>query len=141
MLYGIDMNNTICSSLEKINEYQDIFIREENISVDNLWNNEVNKVKFFNKYLENIYDEAELKDGVVESINEFKKRGDEIYIVTARSEKFISSDINDIIDKYCKKNNLNVDKVFINSGDKVDVCINNNIDIMIEDNIYIIIIN
>lgn len=129
------MDNTICSTIEKIKEYQDKFVKKEKISLDSLWNIQKNKEKFLKKYLERIYNEAEVKESAPTSINKLKNLGHEIYIITARSEKYVSN-IYDIINNYCIKNKIKIDKVFINGKDKVDICKKNKIDIMIEDSKY-----
>ena len=54
MNIGIDMDNTICSTSEKILEYQEKFIKQEKISSDTLWKDDSYKTKFLNIYLEKI---------------------------------------------------------------------------------------
>ena len=51
MKIGIDMDNTICSTSEKILEYQEEFIKQEKISSNTLWKNDWYKTKFLNIYL------------------------------------------------------------------------------------------
>ena len=135
MRIGIDMDDTICSTIEKIIEYQNIFIEKENISLDSLWNVQENREKFLKKYLEKIYLEAEIKKNASMSINKLKELGYEIYIITARSENYVSN-IYNIINNYCEKNKIRIDKVFINGKDKVDICKKNKVDVMIEDSKY-----
>ena len=135
MKIGIDMDNTICSTIEKINEYQNEFVKNKNITVDDLWNSVINKEKFLEKYLEKVYNEAKIKNGAAKTINELKSLGYDIYIITARSERYVSN-IYDLIYKYCEKNQIEIDKVFINGKDKVDICLNNQIDVMIDDSVY-----
>ena len=43
MKIGIDMDDTICSTRESLIKYQNIFIKEKNISSDILWNNNDSK--------------------------------------------------------------------------------------------------
>ena len=52
MKIGIDMDNTICSTIEKINEYQKKYIEKEKITLEELWNTKEYKEKFEKKYLE-----------------------------------------------------------------------------------------
>ncbi len=85
--------------------------------------------------MEKIYEEASLKNYVKDVFDELKNRGNKIYIITARSEKYVY-DIFGSIKKYFKKHNILVDGIFIDAKDKVDVCLNENIDLMIEDNRY-----
>lgn len=135
MKIGIDMDNTICSTNEKIEVYENIFIKENNITINKLWNDNYYANLFLNKYLEIIYNETELKPNASLYINKLKEEGNEIYIITARSNNYVS-DMYKIINNYCTKHNIKIDGIYINAKDKVDICINNNIDIMIEDSIY-----
>ena len=135
MNIGIDMDDTICSTSKMIEVYSNKYITENNITKDNLWNIKENKDKFLKQYLQKIYDEAHLKEGVRECFKELKKLGYNLYIITARTENYVE-DINNTIVNYLKTNNLLVDGIFINSNDKVDICKNKNIDLMIEDNLY-----
>ena len=59
---GIDMDSTICSTSEKILEYQKKFIKQEKINSDMLCKDDLYKTKFLNIYLEKIYNEAKLKN-------------------------------------------------------------------------------
>ena len=135
MNIGIDMDNTICSTSEKILEYEEKFIKQEKISSDILWEDALYKTKFLNIYLERIYNEAKLKECAREVINNLKKQKNKIYIITARTENYVS-DIYKITNNYLLRNEIVADGIFINGKDKVDICINNNIDIMIEDSRY-----
>ncbi len=40
MIVGVDMDNTICSTSEKILEYEKKFLLEKNIDNQKLWNTE-----------------------------------------------------------------------------------------------------
>ena len=82
MKIGIDMDNTICSTNEKILEYQNKYIKKEKISQEILWNIQENKEKFLKKNLEKIYNNAELKDNADLTINKLKECGYKIYIIT-----------------------------------------------------------
>lgn len=135
MNIGIDMDNTICSTSEKILEYQEKFIKKEKISSDVLWKNNSYKDKFLSLYLEKIYNEAEIKENASGAINNLKKQKNKIYIITARTENYVS-DIYKIINNYLLKYNIIIDGIFIHGKDKVDICTKNNIDIMIEDSRY-----
>lgn len=135
MKIGIDMDNTICCTDESIKNYELMYLKEKKLSHDELWSIRDNKVQFLNLYLKDIYLNADLKLNVVESLKKLKELGNELYIITARTEKYVD-DIYNIIFTYLKKNNINVDKVFIKAKDKVDVCISENIDIMIDDSEY-----
>ena len=134
MKIGIDIDNTICNTDEYIDKYQNIFLKEENISEYLLWNNNDYKLKFLTKYLKTIYEEVSLKEDSKEVINNISK-DNKIYLITARSNNFIDN-IEELIKEYFIKKDIHIDKIITNAKDKTDACINNNIDIMIEDSLY-----
>jgi len=134
MRIGIDIDNTICSTDEKLCYYENIFINDENISRDNIWNDSIYKNKFLNLYLEKIYKESDLKKDALEVIKKILLNN-EVYIITARSNNYVNNMIS-LINKYFSSFDLKIDKIIINAKDKVDACLNNDIDIMIDDNLY-----
>lgn len=134
MRIGIDMDDTICSTRESLIKYQNIFIKEKNISFDILWNNNNFKVEFLNKYLKDVYVNAKVKDNCIKVLNELS-RDNELYIITARTTNFIDNII-EVIKNYLDSNNIKVDGIYINGKDKVDICIQNKIDVMIDDSYY-----
>ena len=134
MKIGIDMDDTICSTEESIIRYQNIFVKENNINVDDLWDKVDIRNKFLTEYLERIYLDAEIKNNCNIVLNKLKDNN-ELYIITARTNNYVD-DIYKIIKEYLSKNNIIVNGIFINAKDKVDVCIKNNIDIMIEDSYF-----
>ena len=135
MIIGVDMDNTICSTSEKILEYEKEFLLEKNIDSTKLWEDTNLKEEFLNKYLEKVYAEALPKSYVKDTLDKLKQKGNKIYIITARSERYVD-DIYDVIKNYLQKNNLVVDEIFINGKDKVDVCLKEKINLMIEDSRY-----
>ena len=134
MKIGIDMDDTICSTKESIIKYQNIFIKDKNISLEELWNNNTYKDEFLNKYLSDIYNNALIKENCVYVLNKLSK-DNELYIITARTTNYID-DIIKLTKDYLTNNNIKVKDIFINSKDKVDTCIKNNIDLMIDDSYY-----
>ncbi len=135
MIIGVDMDNTICSTSEKILEYEKEFLLEKHIDSTKLWEDTNLKEEFLNKYLEKVYAEALPKSYVKDTLDKLKQKGNKIYIITARSERYVD-DIYDVIKNYLQKNNLVVDEIFINGKDKVDVCLKEKINLMIEDSRY-----
>ena len=135
MKIGIDMDNTICSTDKKVGEYEKIFTNNHNIDSYTIWHNNYYFNLFLSEYLEIIYTEVEPKENVVSCINRLKEHGNEIYIITARTNNYVT-DMYKIIDNYCSKHNIKIDGIFIDAKDKVDICKENNIDIMIDDSFY-----
>ncbi|MEE3343025.1 MAG: hypothetical protein VZS44_02930 [Bacilli bacterium] len=135
MRIGIDLDNTICSTNEKVMEFENEFIKKHKITVDKLWSNNNYVDIFLNEYLEMIYTEVEPKTNAVSFINKLKEQGNEIYIITARTNSHVT-DMHNIINNYCHKHKLQIDGIFIDAKDKVDICKKNNIDLMIDDSFY-----
>ena len=136
MKIGLDLDDTICSTDKVIRKYVDNYCKKNGIVVDELWSNEVSKKEFLINNLEKIYTEAKIKRGVKTTLNRLKKEGHKLYIITARTNKYMKTDIKSFINDYLNKNNIFVDDIFIDGKDKVDICKNNNIDIILEDNLY-----
>ena len=135
MNIGIDIDDTITCTSETIRLYSEKYARENMIEESDIWNIKENKNKFLETYLEEIYINAPLKENVREVFEELKGLGCKLYIITARTESYVDNIIN-LISEYLEKYDLEVDGIFINGKDKVEVCVNNRIDIMIDDNLY-----
>lgn len=135
MRIGIDMDNTICSTDEKVGEYEKVFTKDNNIDSYTIWHNNYYFNLFLSEYLEIIYTEVEPKKDAIYCIKKLREQGNEIYIITARTNNYVTNMYN-IINNYCIEHNIKIDGIFINAGDKVDICLKNNIDIMIDDSFY-----
>lgn len=74
-----------------------------------------------------------------EVINELKKEGNEIYIITARfltdKDTKIGEKMRDIVIKWLEQYNICYDKIIFTPEEKLDICLENNIDLMIEDKV------
>ena len=136
MRIGLDLDDTICSTDIVIRKYVDNYCQKNKILVNELWSNKELKNDFLTNNLEKIYSEAKIKQGVKTTLNKLKQDGHKLYIVTARTNKYVKTDMKSIINNYLNSNNIFVDDIFIDGKDKVDICKNNKIDIMLEDNLY-----
>lgn len=142
MRIGIDIDNTICDTgtyLEKkIYEWDKFNNRETKIT-----NNYKNiyqkfaydlkeKERFDNIYVPIMQVEAkEIKDAA-KVINNLKKEGHKIYIISYRG-KFQYDNSLEVTKQWLKKNNISYDEIIIEEWDKGKVCKNNDIDIFIDD--------
>ena len=74
-----------------------------------------------------------------EVINELKKEGNEIYIITARfltdKDTKIGEKMRNIVIKWLEQYNICYDKIIFTPEEKLDICLENNIDLMIEDKV------
>ena len=136
MKIGLDMDDTICSTDKVIRKYVDKYCKYKKIEPEKIWISQNLKQDFLTKNLKKIYMSAPLKKNTKNVINKLKKLGNEIIIVTARSDKYIDTSMEELIKNYLSANEIVVDKIIINSKDKVDTCKKYDIDIMLEDNLY-----
>lgn len=134
MRIGFDMDDTTCSTTEKVIELeQDFSVGKKVKTKKDLWD-----AKRIRNVLTKIYKEVELKDGVVEAYNFFKYNyGDEInelFIISARCSDLVDN-CKKLTEDYCKSNNLCIDHVIVNASDKAEVCKKYGIDLMIDNSI------
>ena len=90
MRIGLDMDDTICSTEETIIKFANKYSIEQKINPDDIWYDEIIKRAFLTKYLETIYLSEPLKEDADKVINEIKNKGNEVIIITARSNSFIN---------------------------------------------------
>lgn len=140
MKIGIDIDDTICRTTEKVNELMEVFSKEENIEPLMIMNYEDIKEKFFDKYLEEIYSTVVVKRNAKDVLRRLKSKGNELYIITARSNEFFSKkvDVLKITSEWLKKNDIKVDGIFTDcyGEEKARICRENDIDIIIDDDPY-----
>ena len=136
MRIGLDMDDTICSTEETIIKFANKYSIEQKINPDDIWYDENIKRDFLTKYLETIYLSEPLKEDADKVINEIKNKGNEVIIITARSNSFININMEDLINNYLLNNGIIVDKIIINARNKAEICKQNNIDLMLDDSIY-----
>ena len=103
MRIGLDLDDTICSTSKAITKYAIKYCEEKYINTDFLWSDEENKNDFLNKYLEIIYLKARLKNNSKKVINELRKQGNQIFIITARSNRYINKNMVEFINEYFKR--------------------------------------
>lgn len=97
------------------------------------WDQETEK-QFWWKYLDLLIDDEEPRLFAKDIIKKLKQEGHEIYIITARNQKFLKSgQMEDKTINWLLKNGIHYDNITFDCQDKLNYCVNNNIDIMIED--------
>ena len=140
MRIGIDIDDTITDTSKIINEYSRKIGKSNmigNIDFVNLKNESLDDYKsFLKKYIDEVLDNCPIKDGSIEVINKLKQSGNQIYLITARSNRY-SKNIYDITVNYLKRNNIVYDELFFDYEDKYDICQRLNLDYMIDDNIEV----
>ena len=89
---------------------------------------------FLKNYRLEVVKKARLRINALETLNELKRRGYEIVIITARSDKYYS-DPYQISYDYLVQKKIPFDKLIVNSLDKRKVCEEENISYFIDDNL------
>ena len=139
MRIGIDLDNTVCNTHEEVNKYREKYAKDNNIDISEIKSNNDYHEDFFSKYMIEILSNATIKDNLSEVIKRLKDKGNEIYIITARSNNYISKRIDTLkpTKKWLKKNNIKYDKLIVNVNHegKALACLKNKVDIMVDDDI------
>ena len=132
MRLGVDIDDTICRTSEIVHERLEEYSKSLNINPLDIMNDEELKINFFNIYLEDIYSNVEVKKQAVDVLRRLHNKGNEIYLITARSNGM--HDAVDITKRWLEKNNIVYDELITSCyGDgKAQACIDYNIDLMID---------
>jgi len=143
MKIGIDVDNTITTTFPILKEYcikyneevikRNLKMHEDGCSTMTLydWTVEENLI-FCNKYLREIAMQAPIKPEARKMIEKIKNDGNEIIIITARSEpRFI--DPYSATKEQLDKNNIPYDKIIVNCPEKYKFCLENQIELMFDD--------
>ena len=141
MRIGIGMDDTICRTTEIVHEKMEEYARDKNIEVLEVMNSELERMKFFDKYISQIYENAVIKRNAKDVIRRLKHKGNEIFIITGRSNSDYEgvTNVANVIEEWLKKNDIEVDGIFSSafSEDIASICKREKIDLMIDDNPYI----
>lgn len=143
MVIGIDIDDTICSTNERIIEEADKYDKEvlcgtgvKDASAYEFsdmmgWEKEM-KGQFFADRLEYIMDNAELKPRAKELINKLHDEGNKIIFISFRKDKYIK-DPYTMTKNYLDRHGVKYDGLFVNTGTKTDECLENGVQLFIDD--------
>lgn len=143
MVIGIDMDDTICSTNELILVEADKYDREvlngSGIKDESAyeftemmgWEKDM-KGKFFADRLEYIMSHAEIKPGAKEVINRLHDEGNKIIIISFRKGKYLENPTN-LTKEWLDRYGIKYDKIYTDTGSKVDECLENNVKLFIDD--------
>ena len=148
MNIGIDIDDTISNTFEALLAYSQKYTiedlkRESNIDINkdyanhlyietaNAWN-DVEIKNFWKKYYEDILKSVNIKNFASKVINDKRKNGDKIFLITARWD-MPNFDTKKLTEDWLIENNVQYDKLFMNASDKVQLVKENNIDLFIDD--------
>ncbi len=140
MRIGIDLDDTICRTTESVHNYLDNYSKDNNLNPLDIMNDEDLKLNFFKQTIKDIYTNAEIKREVSKVLKRLKNKGNEIYIITARSNYYFlkENQVEQITENWLKENNIEYDKVIYDVyGEKrASICKKYKIDLMIDDDPY-----
>ena len=143
MVIGIDMDDTICSTNERIIIEADKYDKEvlggtgiKDINAYEFtemmgWPDGM-KGQFFKDRLEYIMENAEIKEDAKEVINKLHDEGCKILFISFRKDKYIKNPYK-LTKDWLDKEGIKYDKIFVNTGSKEDECKQNNVTLFIDD--------
>lgn len=149
MRIGIDIDNTLTDIEDELENAVKIYAKSlgkiEFADYINLVDNNdgniyqarfgftYDELKYFLKDIqENITINALPRKDVVEIITKLRKKGNEIYIITARDYEFHDNPYK-LSEEWLNRNNIEYDKLIVDARDKAKVCLEEKIDVFIDD--------
>ena len=134
MRIGIDIDETLTDTDKSFRYISKKYNICTNKNFKIKWNEE--ELLKYSKYLSEVFKCAKLKEGVKESIDELHRLGHELYIITARNNKYCA-DVEDLTINMFKENNLCFDKIYFNQQLKSDIAKELGISLMIDDSVSV----
>lgn len=143
MRIGIDIDDTISNTFELLVEaaleYDKLFYGGKGFKNENAfkfdemfyWTKDM-AYRFLTERLETVMKKASIKSSVKNVVEKLKNEGNEIIIVTARSNKYYNNPYA-LSKKWLDDNNVLYDEILVGCHNKGLVCLNNNIDLLIDD--------
>ena len=147
MRIGIDLDGVVIDSEATFRTYEEIFDidylkgnnlidrKEPKFQQRYNWTSEEEK-EFINKFFLTASSESGLMSGFLAVYGLLKKEGHEFVVITARGG-YIKEMKDDAIN-LLNKNNIEFDKYYWKTSDKLEACIKENVDIMIDDDYRVI---
>lgn len=140
MRIGVDIDDTICRTTEIVHDRLEEYGNQLGINPLDIMNDEELKKNFFDIYAVDIYENAVVKRNAAEVLKRLRSKGNEIYLITSRSNNFATSGDNgfEITEKWLKKQGIEADAIISSAyGEtRAEVCKKYDIDLMIEDDPY-----
>ena len=127
--YAQELGKTVDENFEYIEDKNDGSIYKVKYGLN------YDEMKYFLKVLqEDITKKAIPRENAVKCISNLRKRGHEVYIVTARDSEF-HDDPYALSKHWLDKNGIEYDKIIVNAREKAPICREERIDLFIDDNI------
>ncbi len=150
MNIGIDIDDTISETFEILLPYAQKYTIEElgkegtidfnkecvnHYYIEEMFNwSKEESVRFWNKYIDEILENVNIKVFASDIIKRLKEKGNNIFLITARWNTN-ENNVENVTIKWLENNNVIYDKLFLNAeaNRKVQIVEENNIDIFIDD--------
>ena len=144
MNIGIDIDDTINELhnilIEKATEFNKKEHRKFEIKKDK-WHweeafgwDEITAQKFARENMKDAYLNAGIKPNAARVINNLHNSGNKIVIITSRSKNYCD-DIYKVSEEWLKKQNIQFDKLVVDTMNKALACAENDIDVFIDDHV------
>ena len=142
MRYGFDLDDTLTDNEGYAKEFCEKYLKQNSIPYKILktdtsmltemfdWTKEQFD-EFWVKEGLNYLNGAPARKGAFEVLTQFKKDGDEIYVITQR----FWGDAYGAAKAWLEKNNIPFDKLIVNAKDKLAACQEHNVDVYLDDRI------
>lgn len=140
MRIGIDIDDVITDTSASIRKYIEKFENNEDLyeHIEAVMRGEMpteNIKRFYKENSFNIFKDAEIKENASETIQELVDNGNEIYLITARTDEKFFKGIEQLTRDFLEENNILYTQIIFNSYDKAKICKDNKIDLMIDDSV------
>lgn len=136
MRIGINLDDTLCKTQDAIKIYEKQFLKIRKITSEDLWNDRIYRLRFFNKHLKEIYTSTKVILGIKMALK-YLRKNHEVFIITQRDDTHYPTARMDTL-KYLIKNHIIVDGIFFNCYDKGKICKMEKLDILIDNDITLI---
>ncbi len=135
MRIAFDLDNTITNTEELYHIYFDKYLKDKNLTEKDI---NINLIEEFqHQYLEDVFNNVSIKEDASKYLNLLSKDHD-IYIITARNNKYVTlEDINIICKRWLENNDISPKKIITDASleQKMEACKENNIEIFIDDDL------
>ena len=130
MRIGIDVDNTMTNTFEYLLDLKEKYLPNMEDDYHN-WDTDI-KDEFLEEHIEEIWKNCTLKDNCKEIIAKLRSLGHEIIIISYRQNIYNQNSF-EILDEYLKKNNIEVDELYVGITEKGEFCEACLIDLFIDD--------
>lgn len=134
MRIGIDVDETLVNTEESFEKIIDKYKLDVKCKYNKIWTKKEFSILY--PYFTEMLGSVSLKECVKEVLDELSKQGHELYVITARSNKY-GPNIKQVTLDLLDNNELKFDGIYFGQDKKSDLAKKLNIDLMIDDNISV----